>query len=157
MGIQEQLQKWPKTTVCGAIVLIVAGVVFSAHAIRNGGRPAVPAFHEQAFYTTDEGATLFADSVFKFPPIDHDGASAVRAYVFTCDGGRHQWVQYLEKYGNAEKDKLEAHASDAGSVQPLVKVPGKGDWVPERDRRGIEISTPKCPDGGGGVSLPVFP
>jgi hypothetical protein len=157
MGIQEELQKWPKTTACGAIVLIVAAVVFAARAIRNGGGPPAPAFHEQAFYTTDEGATLFADSVFKVPPIDHDGASAVRAYIFTCDGGKHQWVQYLEKYIDVQKEKLEAHAPDAGSVQPLVKAPGKGDWVGERDPRGIAITTPKCPDGSGGVSLPVFP
>ena len=83
---------------------------------------------------------------------------AVRAYVFTCDGGKHQWVQYLEKYNDDGKKLLESKAAHADGVLPLVKRPGKGDWVGEQTSKGVEVMTPACPDGmGSGVVVPVLP
>ena len=43
-----------------------------------------------AFYTTDDGATLFTDGADRLPPFDHDGKAAVMAAVFSCDNGKHR-------------------------------------------------------------------
>jgi hypothetical protein len=108
---------------------------------------------DEAFYTTDDGKTLFADDAAKVAPFDHDGRQAVRAYVFTCDGGTTGFVQYLEKYSDEVKRQLEPQSGRPGWRPPtsmaLVKRPGPGQWVPGMSQEASRLTLPSCPGGKG--------
>ena len=146
-----------KLKLYGGIGALAVGAVVIVMELKNGGKAPVPDMPGQAYYTTDDGATFFADSAYKIPPIDHNGQRAARAYVFSCDGGKHQWVQYLEKYTDADQKILET--GQGGSYPaPLVKKPGQGEWISTRDQRSMEIRSPKPPEGmGSGEPQPVVP
>ena len=83
--------------------------------------------------------------------------SAVRARVYTCDHGQHQWVQFLEKYSDAEKMLVEGPTSPEHAPYRSVKKPGPGEWVSERDPKGLAIMDAKCPDGSSRTIEPVTP
>jgi hypothetical protein len=111
-----------------------------------------------AFYTTDDGATFFADDLGKVPPFDHDGKPAVEAFVFTCDDGQHHFVQYLRKYSDEVKQQLEATHTTVTLTPGLIKRPGDAKWISETYPQASTIMTPKCPDGTGpGPIRPVWP
>ncbi len=99
------------------------------------------------FYTTDDGVTLFTDDSQKVPPFDHDGQQAVRAFVFTCDNGQHQFVQYLQKYSDEVKQQLETSRAFGTFANGLIKRPGDVKWISESDPKAQVIMLPKCPDG----------
>ena len=61
----------------------------------------------QSWYTDDDGKTWYADDKSLSPPIDHNGKTAVRAYVFSCDGGKHEFVGYLERYTPDARQAIE--------------------------------------------------
>ena len=122
-------------------------------------RRSVPKFATEAFYTTDDGATEFADDINKAAPFDHNGKLAVLAFVFTADGGKHHWVQYLQKYSDEAKAQAEALKSskDSGAamaMEPMgdrlyVKRPSAGEWVKMSDPKSDKIITPVAPPGMG--------
>ena len=117
----------------------------------------------KAFFTTDDGATLFAEDISRISPFDHDGREAVRAFVFTCDGGKHQWVQCLQKFEADAKRQLEGYNPQKGGrlpsrVSTLVKRPGASGWNSAADPRSTDIVEPHCPEGmGAGRIEPVLP
>jgi hypothetical protein len=124
----------------------------------QSARAPVPIINDRVFFTTDDGVTLFADSLLLKPPFDHDGRQAVRAYVFKADGP--QWVQYLEKYSDAGKRQSDVYqSSPPGTVPPpsdsewLVKRPGDRDWVPLTASEAANIIEPRSPDGGDAASI----
>jgi hypothetical protein len=140
MTLRQALNRHPFIA-AGVAVLILVFLTFRW--FRN------PAPEDVAFYTTDDGATLFTDDLRKLPPFDHDGSPAVKAMVFTCDGGQHQFVQYLFKYSDDVKQQLEAsHARDL-IVPGLIKRPGDGQWIEQNDPKAFKILAPKCPAGDG--------
>jgi hypothetical protein len=159
MALREFLSKNPKVVATAMILLLAAclGLIFSE--LKGGGKPPLPSMPDQAFYTTDDGVTLFADSLSKIPPIDHNGRPAVRAHVYSCDGGRHRWVQYLEKMSDKEKTIADSPEKARGhAFSPLIKKPGDQKWVPQSDPAALAILVPKCPDGmGSGEPQPVAP
>jgi len=128
-------------------IVITAGVVVIIFELFGGrGHHAILM---RTFYSTDDGATVFVDDM-KTPPFDHEGAQAVQAYVFTCDGGAHHWVQYLLKYSDDALSKLALHQSLEGpSYGVLVKKPGDAKWIPDGTPAAKKIEEPKCPDGMG--------
>lgn len=146
MSFREALSRRPALIAVVGGGLLGVGIVFSVLQLRGRGRPALPVIPERCFYTTDDGATLFADSLSQFPPFDHDGRPAVRAYVFSCDGGKHQWVQYLEKYSNEAKKEAGA-ASQPPRSGLLVKEPGADRWVSEASAAAQKVMDARCPDG----------
>ena len=107
------------------------------------------------FYTTDDGATLFSDDSQKAPPFDHGGQQALRAVVFTCDDGKHQFVQYLQKYSDEVKQQMERSHSFGAINIALIKRPGDAKWILESDPKAERIERPKCPDGS--YARPVYP
>jgi hypothetical protein len=129
----------------GLVALVIGGAiaVMQIHATREATHPIFPT---QMFYTVDDGATLFVDDIGKMPPFNHKGKQAVRAYPFTCDGGQHQWVQYLETNGQVDVDSKTTTAPISFSGR-LVKKPGKGDWIPAIDPSAGEIMRPRKPWG----------
>lgn len=165
MGLRESISKRP--LLIGILVggCLVALIVSAVNTYNKGGGPSLPRIPGQSFYTVDDGATVFTDSLWLDPPFDHDGHAAVRAYVFTCDGGAHHWVQYLEKWSPEDELKRErAKTAPPGNVvmpnelRLLVKKPGAKDWIPRSDRRSASIITPVSPDGmGSGPPASVQP
>lgn len=163
MAIRELLKKNRGLAIGLIIAVVVAAAFFSFVQSRGAGRAAPPTFATKVFYTTDEGATLFADDADKSPPFDHEGQPAVRAFVFSCDGGLHRWVQYLQKYNEQAKAKSEPNRgpNDDGGLSMhdmVIKKPGGSKWVPMMDPRAADVMKPSCPDGSGsGKPEQVFP
>ena len=60
--------------------------------------------------TVDDGATYFPDDANKIPPFTKDGKEAVRARVFSCDGGKTKYVAYLERITPKAKAAIDATA-----------------------------------------------
>ncbi|HYO08815.1 MAG TPA: hypothetical protein VER17_07560 [Tepidisphaeraceae bacterium] len=155
--LRDQLNTHRNLVVVAAVVLIggAAFMIFRQMTASDGDLTT----DARAFYTTDDGATLFEDDAWKVPPFDRGGKPAVRAFPFSADGGRRRWVQYLQKYPDDVKQKLEAqrgnetpgHASRAAFATGLVKRPGDpaAPWVPESSREGIAIMTPRIPPNMG--------
>jgi hypothetical protein len=142
MSIRDQLNRRPiLTAIIGSIALVVALVLILPRP--SGGA----ASKVNVYYTTDEGATLFADDSEKVPPFDHDGKPAVEARVYTCDGRKHQFVQCLVKV--ADTGQRVAGLPAGVTVSRVVKRPGAKDWVDMASPRAASIFIPVCPDGQG--------
>lgn len=148
--------------IAGALIILIAvGVILVQ--IR---RPAASAELSEGknWYTTDDGQTWFADRVDLVPPFQHNGKTAYRCQVWTCDGGKTKFVSHLERYTTAAKRKLESPAARPGEPRHLeagdieVKLPRTGNrgWVHILSRNASAVRTPRCP-GGGGVPEPVAP
>jgi hypothetical protein len=130
MGIHAYIKENRGISVAIAVVVITAVVVEAVIFLqpREHGI-AAPRMIGNAYYSTDDGKSLFVDAGDQATPFDHDGKPAVKVYLYTCDAGVTRWVQYLEKH-------------DAGGTV-LVKKPGGGDWIPDTDPRADTIRTPK--------------
>lgn len=115
----------------------------------------------KAYYTTDDGKTLFVDDAEQLPPFDHDGKPAVRAMVYSCDGGKTRFVGYLQKLPEdalrEEIRKTIAAGGDPKSIDDddiarksgwLAKRPGDAKWVNSKDHdKYVAVVKVACPDG----------
>ena len=137
-----------------AVGLIVIGLAFIISQLlqrQSGVR------RMQAFYSTDDGATIFADDA-KMPPFDRGGAQAVQAFVFSCDGGKHRWVQYLMKFSDKALKQTEMHESLTAPDYGACKEAGNRGMGGGRQLDGCRIKEPKCPaDQGSGQPQMVYP
>jgi len=105
--------------------------------------PAVTATH--VFFTTDEGKTLFPIEATTRAPFVRDNKLAVRAHVYSCDGGKTTFVAYLSKFSPVAQE-------------PLVKRPGMTQWFPLDTPGAAIILQVKCPEGVVGKSpVEIFP
>lgn len=162
MGIRDEINRRPYLAAGIGVAVIGVSLVVSLLRWGRGGRPAEPQVQTKAFYTVDDGATLFEDAVNRVPPFDYERKVAIRAYVFSCDGGRHQWVQYVEKFNDRAKRQMEGTEPIDTGPGPmagiLVKKPSTTKWIGRDDPHAQEIMNPKCPDGmGSGPPQQVFP
>jgi hypothetical protein len=145
MGIRDTINRYPRAA--AAFSSMTVAVVLVSIFLRS--RPSGPP-RRRAFYTTDDGATLFVDDWEKVPPFDHDGQPAVRAFVFTCDDGKTQFVEYLEKYSDEVKQRMDGKQLQTSVGLGLIKKPGSGPWVSESDaKKARAIIAPPCPDAMG--------
>src|SRR3954447_9005718 len=112
MGIREKVREKPALS-GGIALLLVAGAV--AYAVR-AVMPSTA--YMQAYFTTDDGQSLFAASMDLQAPFDHHGKPAVRAWVFSCDGGNTRFIAYLERCTAAGMQRMakERAAYDAGKT-----------------------------------------
>jgi hypothetical protein len=110
----------------------------------------------KAYYTDDDGQSLFADSASRLPPFQRDGREAVRAVVLTCDGGHGRFIGWLEKYTPEAQAAYERQGADSSPSRAmmgpmasgvLVKKPGDSLWVSQQDPRYLRIVGIVCPDG----------
>jgi hypothetical protein len=171
MGIRESLNKNQKIVVIAtvAVTLFGFGIIFW-EAVRSSGGTSDT--RTEAYFTVNDGATYFADSIDRVPPFDHAGQQAVRARVFTCQGKK-AWVAYLEKYPDDVAASAAAQAGrmagSASAPEPgqammpnaimLVKAPGTGNdgWVPQNQPAATAIIKLQCPDGTTDSLEPVEP
>ena len=115
----------------------------------------------QAYYTTDDGATLFASPRTTVPPFEKDGKTAVLAHVFSCDKGKTRFVGYLVKFNEdfAKRAAAEAAAAAKSGTPPkggglmaspsaamsmLVKKPGSSEWLPFTSPKASNITNLWC-------------
>jgi hypothetical protein len=175
MGIREQLNKNPAITtgITGGIIAI-ALLAILYQSLFSGASPGPIT---ESFYTVDDGKTWFVDDSKLIPPFDKDGKPAVRAFVYTCDGGKTKWVAYMERYtekGRKIMMEMEAKAkSGEAPAQPgpemfmsdgvqyterEIKEPGGAKWFKSFEPGSAEIMQPKCPEGQSEANLePVMP
>ena len=166
MGVREKLRNYPRGAVLLAIVLAVGGGWFLyvqvARSVPVLGPP------RTLFVTVDEGKTFFPAPAEQLPPFQHEGKTALRAYVFTC-GGK-SFVGYLERYSDRAKQlMLESWKSQQATGRPPsmnsemlsgieVKRPGDATWVRHSDlARAAEIMSVRCPDQHAKMAEMVLP
>jgi hypothetical protein len=160
-SIRESLQRNRKVGLAVAMIMILVAAGVATHYLWPHGKQFDPS---KAFYTEDDGRTYFVDSVYNFPPFDHNGKTAVEAVVAVSDG--HYFVGYLlrykpearkelqEKYDDAVKNNLPLQktvldAMGAMSGQMEGKLPGPGHpWVPNGRIPKLDVRSPdgKIPD-----------
>jgi hypothetical protein len=123
-----------------------------------------------AWYTADDGKTWYSDDKSLTPPFDRDGKTSVRAFVFTCDEDKHEFVGYLERYTPEAKQaiensltavKTEKEPPPAGLFDTLaktgieVKRPGDSTWINVSSPKAASIRKVACPAGQ--TLQPVYP
>ena len=133
----------PKTTSrskiigAGAVVVLAAAAVLICRSLWPAQERSGPA---RAYFTTDEGASLFVDRIDRLPPFEHEGQPALRAHVFSCDGNQTRFVGYLEK-ADLESAKLREQAVARGE-SPL-EFPDNGPFVKRAGGQNTRWFTPK--------------
>ena len=155
MGIRETLNQNPGITtgVTAGIIVVALGLIIW----QASGGSSTPTFNNKQYFSDDDGATTFVDEATKIPPFDHNGKQAVRAYVYTCDGGKTKFTAYLERYTEPAKKKLEAaknNPNDIGMMEEIsmngieVKKPGASEkWVKQSTPAGSKVMDFACKDG----------
>jgi hypothetical protein len=148
----------PRLWAAGAgIVTVVALSVLVFQLVRDSRGAQPPS--TKAFYTIDDGKTLFVDDVSKTAPFDHEGKPAYRAHVWRCPDGS-TMVSHLSRDANRSfqptgkaasgtRDFNEVAMERARVASLEVRDPNTPDseWFPLNSPRGIEITRPTCPDG----------
>ena len=165
MSVRESIDQHRTAASVGGIILVAAAcLVIWMQFRQDGGDSAEVSSSSRAFFTVDDGKTFFADSSKRVPPFEYKGAIAVRAHVFTSDGGKTSFVGYLERFTPDAKAKMERMLADGGdtSVTPPsllngleVKKPQAPEWVKAVDRtrageicsvaNGVEITPAEKP------------
>ena len=157
VGVRELIKTRQSFAAGAAVVMIVGSALWIYLSSRDDGSGS-----GLAYFTNDDGKTLFTAKVTRVPPFDKDGKPAYRAHVFECGGKR--VVGYLSRYTpEALKALADAKAAreagkpppnvgmlaSVGSIGKQVKRPGDTEWVYQGDtRRATAIRVFRCPDGG---------
>lgn len=152
-GLRDALQKHPRIFAGAAISVILAAVVSCAWCLARPGMGG-----HKAWYTDDNGKTWFADDSRKLPPFDHDGKQAVACFVYTCDGGKTEYVSYLLRVSPAGQKEIQdlikkQQAGDTNIRLPElpmeVELPGAGDngWVSASSAAAHAMIVPHSPTG----------
>jgi hypothetical protein len=144
-------------------VLVIVAIAWQAS--RSMQRHPLPDVVSHAYYSDDDGQTWFVDTDNNVPPFDHNGKTAVMAFVYQTADGK-QFVQHLEKYPDSVTARVvaafssgsteEARALLAGST-PLVKKPGDKTWVSQTDPQAMPIMSIAELAREKGMVSPVFP
>jgi hypothetical protein len=167
VGIRETLNQNPGITTGITAGIIVIALIIIGWQLTGAGGPDIPT---KAYYTTDDGATWFADDINKIPPFDKDGKPAYRVHVFKCTDGK-EFISHMERYTPEAQKKLEEARAAGDQADPAVyeevsmtgievKRPGTGDqgWVKQSDyEKAAQITAPTCPGGGTEGIEPVYP
>lgn len=122
---------------------------------------------DKAFFTTDDGATFFADDAAKSSGFDHSGLPAYRAYVFRQNGGQ-PFVGYLERMAPESRTKLDKlggdprKRNDPNAMRSIVaaqeiKKPGDDRWCKRSSNEAQSVIAIHGPDGSADGLEPVAP
>ena len=157
MGVRNFMRRRQSVTAALACLAILLSGAWIWYYARNM-RPSGPG---KAFFSIDDGQTVFVDDAIKLAPFDKDGKPAYRAHVFECGGER--VVGYLSRYTPEALAALEEAKSYRGKGEPPpnvrqlasigttgveVKRPGDAKWVSQTDAaRATKIRVFTCPDG----------
>jgi hypothetical protein len=155
MSLRNTINENPAIPVIGVLIALavcgyfVWGMIMAPKAGELGG-------DWVAWYTIDDGKTVFADKHTPSQPFQKDGKDAVMALMYTCDNDKTRFCGYLLKKGPAPARagaKNAAAPADAGPafMATYIKKPGDTEWVPDTSygkfsaiQRGVA-----CPSGTG--------
>ena len=166
MGIREQLNQKPQIVTGATIGVIVLAFVFIIVEIRSSG-PGHFSPPTERYYTDDDGASYFTDTVDKIPPFDHGGKQAVVAFVYKCSSGG-KFIGYLQRF-SPKGLKAATAAVGKPDTDPILgqtlqeeteySLPLKGEkgWVKSISPAAQEIMQVHCPGGGSDLPEPVAP
>jgi hypothetical protein len=159
VGLREVLNENPRASAGVGVTLFAAAVGWVVWSLATGGGEGAAsqaAVQPKAWFSTDDGATWFADDEAKPSPFQTaDGKTAVKVVVFKCGHGK-TFAAYLERRtpaaqlaAVATKDSKNPYANQmAGQLYGTqVKPPKTGAWVLMNDPAAVKIVTPVCPEG----------
>ena len=158
MGIRETLNRKPALVTGATVAVVVIALILIFWQSRS--KTVVPP--TKAYFTIDDGQSVFEDDLQKFAPFEHDGAQAVQAHMFSCNNGRTKFVGFLEKL--PDKVPQSTAQRTPGGRDPrlfvaLVKPPmnKEAKWVSKLGPEGAAIiASVRCPEGGSGLPMEVF-
>src|SRR5262245_22883849 len=157
MGVREHLNRHRRLTI-GASAVVIALVTGLIVLQSRANRKMMPTSLPDAYYSVDDGKSFFAANSENVAPFIFEGKTAVRAYVFECDGRR--FVGYLERYTPEARTSLARERQSTPELQMYgreFKKPGDQNWVKSGDLAGVAAVTEiRCP-GGHGTPQPVEP
>jgi len=136
------------------IVLAVVGV--AVFAMRSGSID--DGILDRVWFTSDDGKTWFPVAAMTESPMEKDGKSAVRCYVFACDG--EQFVSHVERLNPETLKRIKQGVFDPMlSSEVEVKDPGTGPtgWIKINDPKAAGITAPRCPKHPDKLGTPVYP
>ena len=107
--------------------------------------PHRPVPSSKLFFSDDDGATYFKDSITNIPPYYHGGKVAVRAFVFHGTSGN--FVGYLQKYTDDMRDRLARGEIPMGpDTGARFKKPGSANpWIQASNPDFQDLMNVKCP------------
>jgi hypothetical protein len=170
VGIRESLGRNPKTGYLIATALALAALAAMTFSLARPTGPRPPS--GMVYYSSDDGATWFADAADKPSPFLKDGKPAYRVYVWKCAHGK-LFVSHMERLAPEARKRLDdlktrpRPPQNGPSVETEiamlsrdleVKDPGTGPtgWVKPGTPEGEKVTLLACPDGGNDVE-PVLP
>jgi hypothetical protein len=139
-GIREGMNRHPVISASIVGVLVLSGVLYMlSDTLFTGGKiGGAQTRIARWYYTTDDGATFFPDDLNKISPYDKDGKKAVRAHVFSCDGGKTKFVGFLERQT--------AKAAPAVAAIPPSDAKQFPEAISDALRRFSEVKHAKAPE-----------
>ena len=158
MSLREKLNENPSIITIATLGIIVIAIGLITWQVIQGRHP--PPI--KVYFTTDDGASFFEGDDASLPPFPHDGKTAYRAYVFTCDGGKTRFVAYIERFTSEARKRIEALRKNPDSAAPTdddpqvsgaqVKLPRTRNdeslWIKRDSPEGEALLTNlKCPSG----------
>ena len=154
MSLRNKINENPAIPVVGVLIALAVcgyflwGMIMAPKAGELGG-------DWVAWYTIDDGKTVFADKRPPSTPFQKDGKDAIMALMFTCDNDKTRFCGYLIKKA-APPARTGPNAGKNAPAGPTlmisyIKKPGDTEWVPDTSYgkwAGIQNGV-KCPQGGG--------
>jgi hypothetical protein len=144
MGVREKINsaRTMGFVVAGVLLVVAASqIAFFFHPHRRLST-------DETYYTDDDGQTYFKDSIYKFPPFDHDGKQANMAVLYSSDSFG-KFVAYQVRFKPAAQKELQdlydkAQKGDCplmdvnglmtnpriGVAGEEVKMRGSDKWIP---------------------------
>lgn len=147
-----------------AVVAVLAAAVFVWRYLGDGSPPSAT----RAYFSDDDGKTLFVDDINKVTPFEHNGKQANYAGVYQCGPNGKPFVVFLRRWNDKARaavepllaktgdQKVDKQIADIREGAIEVKKPGDIKWVSEASSAGATVMTPVCP-GGGTDTRVVFP
>jgi hypothetical protein len=170
LSVREFVNRRSTVLIVAALVVTGMALILVMYELRFVYRPAYKI--TQRYFSDDDGASYFADSIDQIPPFDHNGKPAVIAYVFTCGSGS-PFIGYLERFtprGVKALQQARGNGANSARSDPITlevqqqndteySLPGKGDngWFKFGTKEVDAIRAVKCPQGDTGVLTPVLP
>jgi len=168
VGIRQTLNEKPAIAIgIAAVILVAAGfLIIRQFTATTPGQTITKPVGDDAFYSDDDGATYFTDSMKKITPIKSPkGKDAVRARVYRCGNGA-PFVGYLERHTPAAAQNRSAamemsNRPNFGAVAIFeIKRPKDKTWVPMDDKnyaKAIEVMGVTCPGDPNGSPVQIYP
>jgi hypothetical protein len=164
VGIRQKLNDNPAITRAAAIALTVLALGYVWYEVHHASGPKYQS-PTGRYFSDDDGASYFSDSLTLIPPFDHDGKQAVTANVFRCKDAK-PFIAFLQRYTAKGIQELKSpqnngnNSADLERNQSEISPPLAGDkgWVKAGSNAGQALmNNLKCPDGSSDDIEPVLP